>query len=374
MDFRYSEEQDMMRRIARDFAQTEIVPYAAEWDKNHVYPRATLSSMGNVGLLTLGVPSEYGGAGLDHVSKNLVTEEIARGDAGIATALAASTLLGSYPVLLAATPEQKQWWYGMEMEGCLTALCLRRADVQADPGMMGVRCHRRGDEYILNGRHQSVSNGAGAGLYTVFASLDNRLGVRGSCAFMVDRNSRGIGVEATALTSLPSSGCACVTYDEVRVPALNLLGKEGDGLELAARTRNIDRVTGAAIAVGLAQATFETLVQYSLQRYQSGKPIFELPEVHLLLADMARWIEAGRLSHLMAAHMLEGGSADEETVCQTQYLCGDIAIKSAQEALQVYGGPGWSQEWPAEKYLRDARMLKCGLEQPSLKNILSPAI
>jgi len=374
MDFRYSEEQDLVRRMARDFAQTEIVPYAAEWDKNNVYPRATLRSMGTVGLLMLGIPSEYGGPGLDHVSKNLVTEEIARGDAGIAAAMAASALLGSYPVLLAATPEQKQWWYGMEMEGCMTALCLRGADVHADRGMTGISCHRRGDEYIINGCHQSVTNGAGAGLYTVFASLDSRLGARGSCAFMVDRSSRGIGVEATALTSLPSSGCATVTYNEVRVPAFNLLGKEGDGFELATRTQNIDRVTGAAIAVGLAQATFETLIQHSLQRYQSGKPIFELPEIHLLLADMAQLIEAGRLSHLMAAHMLEGGSADEETVGQTRYLCGDIALKATLDALQIYGGPGWSQEWPVEKYLRDARMLKCGLEQPRSKKILSPAI
>lgn len=364
MDFRYSDEQDMMRRLARDFAEKEIVPYAGAWEEKHVFPLATLNRMRAAGLLTLGIPAAYGGAGLDHVSKNLVTEELARGDAGIATIMVVSTLLGSHPVWLAATHEQKKWWYGLEAEGSLTALCLGGE----------VSCHRRGDEYILNGRRQSVNNGAEAGLYTVFASLDHRPGARGTCTFMVDRNSDGIWIESVSPPGVRSSESATVSYDDVRVPARNLLGQEGDGVKIAVRTQSMARVTAAAVAVGVAQATFEAVVQYSLQRYQFGKPIFELPEIHLRLVDMAQLIETGRLSHLATAKMLDDGLAADEVIYQTRGLCSDIALRATRDALWIFGGPGYVQEVPVEKYYRDALLLRNWREQPWLKKHLSPAI
>lgn len=372
MEFIFTDEQDTMRRIARDFADEEIVPFAGEWDKNREFPAKTLKKMHSLGLLTIGIPYEYGGADLDHVSQNLITEEIARGDAGLAVAMAVSTLIGSHPVLVAGTPDQKKRWYGMELEGCLTALCLTAAD--AHLGIMGVSCHRCGDEYILNGRCQSVVNGAGARLYAVFASLDNNAGARGTCVFMVDRYTGGIRVEPVSGPGMRSSDSATVIYDNVRVPAQNLLGKEGDGVNIAALTQSIARVTAAAMAVGVAQATFESVAPYSLQRYQFGKPIYELPEVYSLLAEMAHLIEHGRLTHLMAANMLDGGFADDETLYQTRYLCAEIAIKATRDALQIYGGPGMSVEFPVEKYYRDARILQYWLEQPRLMKILSPAI
>jgi len=374
MEFRFTDEQDTMGRIARDFADNEIVPFAGVWDKNREFPVETLKRMHSAGLLTIGIPEEYGGAGLDHVSQALVTEEIARGDAGIAAAMVASTLIGSNPVLVAGTHEQKKWWYGMELEGCLTALCQAGPDAHPGQSIMEVDCRRCGDEYILNGCHQSVYNGAGAGMYAVFASLDNSAGTRGTCVFMVDHNTAGIGVDPLSQAGMRSSDNATVIYDDVRVPAGNLLGKEGDGVNIAALTQSIARVTTAAMAVGVAQATFEAVAPYSLQRYQFGKPIYELPEVYSLLADMAHLIEHGRLAHLIAANMLDGNFADDETLYQTRYLCTEIGLKATRDALQIYGGPGLSVEFPVEKYYRDARILKYWLEQPRLKKILSPAI
>lgn len=372
MEFMITDEQDTMRRMVRDFADHQIIPFAQDWDRNHEFPLKTVKKMHASGLLTMGIPKEYGGAGLNHVTQNLVIEEIARGDAGLAAAMAVSTFIGSNPVLAAATHEQKKWWYGMEMEGCLTALCLARPD--AHPAQMAVSCRRYGDEYILNGCHQSVTNGAGARLFTVFASLENSPAARGICVFMVDRNTDGIRAESVSQPGMRSSDMATVVYDNVRVPAHNLLGKEGDGINIAALTQRIARVTAAAMAVGVAQAAFAAAAPYSLQRFQFGRPIFELPEVRLLLAEMAQLIEDGRLAHLIAANMLDGGFADDETIYQTRSLCAEIAIKATRDTLRVYGGPGLSVEYPIEKYYQDARILKYWLEQPGLRKTLSPAI
>lgn len=371
MEFRFTDEQDTMRRIARDFADYEIIPFAEKWDKSCDFPVKTLKKSDSFGLLTIGIPKEYGGAGIDNVSHNLIIEEIARGSAGIAAAMAVSTRIASNPVLVAGTHNQRKWWYGTELEGCLTALCVSGLDANLVRSMREVSCRRCGDEYILNGCHQFVCNGAEAGLYAVFASLDNSAG--GSCVFIVDRNTEGIEIKPAFQPDMRTFNSATVIYNDVRVPAQNLLGKEGEGINISTQTQSVARVSAAALAVGVAQATFEAVAQYSLQRYLFGKPIYELLEVQLLLTEMAHLIEHGRLTHLIAANMLNGGFADEETIYQTRFLCAEIAIKATRDALQIHGGPAVSVEFPVERYYRDARSLKYWLEQP-LKKVLSPAI
>ena len=359
MDFRLSEEQEMMRRMARDFADNEIAPYALEWDKESKYPEECVKKLHETGLLTIGVPAEYGGPGLDFVAKNIVSEEISRGDAGVATIMAASTLLGAEPVLIAATDEQKKWRYGKEMEGCVTAFCLTEPGAGSDVGGMATRCEKVGDEYVLNGTKQFISNGGVAGLYTVFATMDRKLGHRGICAFMVDRDTPGIsiGPEEDKL-GIRSSNTTSVIFEDVRVPAKNLLGKEGDGFKIAMKTLDLSRATVAAMGIGCAQAAYEASIQYSFERQQFGQPIFNFQAIQFKLADMAMRIEAGRLLYLSASSRQDLGMPYTDAASLAKCYAGDVAMFVATEAVQIHGGYGYTKEYPVEKYFRDAKIFQ----------------
>ncbi len=359
MDFRFTDEQEMMRRMARDFADNEIAPYAGQWDKNDEFPYDVVKKMHELGLMTIGVPAEYGGAGLDHVAQNLVVEEIARGDAGLCTTMAASTLLGPDPVLIAATDEQKKWWYDRELDGNLTAFCLTEPGAGSDVAGLTTRCQKVGDEYILNGTKQFISNGGVAGLYTVFATMDRKLGHKGMCCFMVDRNTPGItiGPKEDKL-GIRSSNTTSVIFEDVKVPAKNLLGNEGDGFRIAMKTLDISRASVAAMAIGVAQAAYEASAKYSFERTQFGKPIFAFQAIQFILADMAQFIEAGRLLYLMASSKQNMGLAYTEAASLAKCFCGDVAMKVATDAVQVYGGYGYTKEYPVEKYFRDAKIMQ----------------
>lgn len=359
MDFRFSEEQEMMRRMARDFANNEIAPNAPQWDKEDAYPEETVKKMFELGLMTVGVPAEYGGPGLDHVAQNLVTEEIARGDAGIATTMAASTLLGPDPVLIAADHEQKKWWYDRQNEGILSAFCLTEPGAGSDVAGLATKCRKTGDEYILNGSKQFISNGGVAGLYSVFATLDRSLGSKGMCAFMVDRNTPGISVGPKEdKLGIRSSNTTSVIFEDVRVPAKNLLGKEGDGFKIAMKTLDISRATVAAMAVGVAQAAFEASIKYSMERVQFGKPIASFQAIQFMLADMAQYIEASRLLYIYASARQDMGQPYTEAASLAKCFAGDTAMKVVMDAVQIYGGYGYTKEYPVEKYFRDAKIMQ----------------
>ncbi|HEX3010600.1 MAG TPA: acyl-CoA dehydrogenase family protein [Syntrophomonadaceae bacterium] len=359
MDFRLSEEQEMMRKMARDFADNEIAPYAGEWDKQDIFPEKVVKQMFDLGLMTIGVPAEYGGPGLDHVAQNLVTEEIARGDGGLATTLAANTLLGPDPVLIAATHEQKQWWYGLQNEGVMTAFCLTEPGAGSDAGGLSMRCIKDGNDYILNGTKQFISNGGVAGLYTVFATLDKKMGRKGMCAFMVDRNSPGItiGPKEDKL-GIRSSNTTSVIFEDVRVPAQNLLGKEGDGFLIAMKTLDISRATVGAMATGIAQAAMEASIKYALERQQFGKPIAAFQAIQFMLADMAQYIEASRLLYLEASSKQDMGLPYTQIASLAKCFAGDTAMKVATDAVQVFGGYGYTKDYPVEKYFRDAKIMQ----------------
>jgi len=372
IDFRLTEEQDAMQRWARDFAENEIAPYALEWDKNKEFPMETVKKMHQMGLMTIGVPAKYGGEDYDNVTQNLITEEIARGDAGIAITMVASTLLGANPVLVAATDKQKKWWYERELEGCITAFCFNESGAGSDGGDMFTRCHRVGDAYILNGTKQFISNGGIAGLYTVFAILDKKMGNRGMCAFMVDRNTPGIsiGVREDKRGNC-SSNSVSINFENVRVPVQNLLGKEGDGFKIAVQTHNISQLNIAAISLGVAEASFAAAAQYSFERYQFGKPIYESQPIQLMLSDMAEHIEAGRILCLMTAIERHLGLSYRESASRAKCFCSDTAIKVTSEVAELFGGDRYFRKCPIEKYLRDANNMPIFEVQPKL---LSPAI
>lgn len=359
MNFLFTEEQEMMRKMTRDFIDNEVVPYAGQWDKDNHYPKDVVDKMFELGLSTIGIPAEYGGAGLDHVTQNLIMEEIARGDAGLATTISSSTLLASDPVLVAANHDQKKWWYGMQNEGAIGAFCLTEPGAGSDAAGLSMKCVKDGDYYILNGTKQFISNGGIADIYTVFATLDKKLGPKGICCFMVDRNTPGITVGPKEdKLGIRSSNTTSVIFEDVRVPAKNLLGAEGDGFRIAMETLDLARASVAAIAVGICQAALEASVKYAKERIQFGKPIAAFQGIQFILADMAQYTQAARLLYLEASSKQDMGLPYTQIASLAKCFAGDAAMKITTDAVQVFGGYGYSKEYPVEKYFRDAKIMQ----------------
>lgn len=360
MDFTLNEEQEMMKKMAHDFAANEIAPYASDWDKNHIYPEDCIKKMHEVGFMTIGVPAEYGGPGLDHTAQNIVAEEICWGDAGVGTVMVASTLLAADPVLVAANDEQKKMFYGRLMDGELAAFCLTEPGAGSDAGGISTRCVKSGDEYILNGAKQFISNGGTAGLYTVLATLDKKMGTKGMCAFIVDRNSPGITVGKTEdKLGIRTSNTTEVIFEDVRVPAQNLLGTEGQGFYCIMKTLDLSRASIAAMATGLSQACLDASLEYAKMRTQFGKPISSFQAIQFKLADMAMKIEASRLLYLEASSLQDMNVPRfSKAASLAKAFAGDTAVFCACEAVQVFGGYGYTRDYPVEKYYRDAKIFQ----------------
>jgi butyryl-CoA dehydrogenase len=360
MDFRLSEEQEMMKKMAHDFAANEIAPYANEWDNNHVYPQECLDKMHELGLMTIGVPAEYGGAGLDHVAQNIVAEEICWGDAGIGTIMVASTLLASDPILVAANDEQKKMWYGRMNEGMLGAFCLTEPGAGSDAGGIATRCVKDGDDYIITGNKQFISNGGTAGQYTLMATLDKKMGSKGMCAFIIDADSPGITVgKVEDKLGIRTSNTTEVIFEDVRVPAKNLLGKEGQGFYIIMKTLDISRASIAAMATGVAQRCLDESLEYAKLRTQFGKPISSFQAIQFKLADMAMRIEASRLLYYEASSLQDMDVPRfSKAASLAKAYAGDTAMFCGTEAVQVFGGYGYTKEYPVEKLMRDAKIFQ----------------
>lgn len=360
MDFRLTDEQEMMKKMAHDFAANEIAPYASEWDHNHIYPEDCIKKMHEVGLMTIGVPAEYGGPGLDHVAQNIVAEEICWGDAGVGTVMVASTLLATDPIHVAANDEQKKWWFGRMNDGVLGAFCLTEPGAGSDAGGISTKCQKVGDEYIINGTKQFISNGATAGMYTLLATLNKKMGNKGMCAFMIDRDTPGITVGKTEdKLGIRNSNTTEVIFEDVRVPAKNLLGTEGQGFFVIMKTLDISRASIAAMATGISQACLDASLEYAKMRTQFGKPIASFQAIQFKLADMAMKIEASRLLYLEASSLQDMDVPRfSKAASLAKAFAGDAAVFCATEAVQVFGGYGYTREYPVEKYYRDAKIFQ----------------
>lgn len=367
MDFRLTNEQIRLKNMARDFADNELIPYCHEWDARDIFPANTIRKMHQLGLMTIGIPAEYGGPGLDHLAQALVVEEIARGDAGVAATLASSTLLAAGPVLIAASDEQKKWFYGRMLEGELAAFCLTEAGAGWDAGGLSTRCTKDGDDYILNGSKQFITNGGIAGLYTIFAALDQSQG----CAFIVDRHTPGISIGPKEdKPGLRSSSAVQVIFEDVRVPARNRLGSEGSGFKICQDTLDISRAAVAAMAVGIAQSALEYALTYCQARMQVGQPIAEFQAIQFILADMAMQIETARLLYQKTCSLQDTGLPFTKISSLARCWAGDTAIKVAADAVQIYGGYDYIEEYPVEKYFRDAQIIQIFEGTTHLQRIL----
>lgn len=359
MDFRLTEEQEMIRQMAADFGANEIAPFAGQWDKDDVCPLDVIQKMQELGLMTIGVPAEYGGDGLDNVSKCLVEEEIARADAGLATVICASSLLASDPVLVGGNDEQKKWWYRRMLEGAVCGFCLTEPGAGSDALGMSTKCVKDGVSYILNGTKQFITNGPIAKQFTVLATTDRQLGAKGICAFMVDRDTPGItiGPKEDKL-GIRCSSTSQVIFEDVRVPASFLLGEEGKGVYILMETLDLSRTAVAAMATGVSQASLEAAVSYAQERQQFGKPISSFQAIQFMLADMAMLTETSRMLYLKAASLQDMGLPYKSVSSMAKAWAGDSAMKVTTDGIQVFGGYGFTKEYPVEKYFRDAKIMQ----------------
>jgi alkylation response protein AidB-like acyl-CoA dehydrogenase len=353
MNFELSPKQQEIKKQSAEFADQEVAPYAAEWDRGALFPAEVFGKLAEAGFMGLCVPEEYGGGGGDFLSYVLLLEEISRADAGVGVTLAVHTSAGTLPVVIYGTEEQKAWWVPElargEKIGCFA---LSEPSAGSDTGAIEMRADRVDGGYRLSGHKQWVTNGRAAGTMLVFARAPE-----GVTAFVVGMDKEGIsfGKHAEKMGVL-SATTDDVLLDNVFVPAENRLDEEGKGLKVALGTLDGGRIGIAAQAVGVAEAAFRYAARYASERTTFGKPIAEHQAIAFKLADMQTKIRAARLLTYEAAWMKDQGMRHGEAAARAKLFASVVANEVTYEAVQVLGGQGYMKDHPVERYYRDARV------------------
>ncbi len=359
VSFALTEEQRALRELAHEFAEKEIRPRAAEYDEHQTHPADVIAKAHEVGLMNPHLPEDLGGAGLGALEGALIGEELCWGCAGIATSIVAN-ILGALPVLLAGTDEQRREWLGPLLdEPILCSFGLTEPAAGSDVSGIQTTAARDGDGYVLNGSKMFITNAGHAAWLTVFASTDSSAGHRGLTAFVVPTDAPGVTVEKHLdKMGQRATDTSAIAFQDVRVPASNRLGEEGEGFKIAMRTLDHTRPGTAAGAVGVARAAFEHAVEYSRERVQFGQPIAMNQGVNFLVADMAAEIEAARLLCWQAAWLLDQGKRATLESSYAKRFAADTAMKVTTDAVQIFGGYGYMKEYPVEKLMRDAKLFQ----------------
>jgi acyl-CoA dehydrogenase len=361
VSFALTDEQRELRALAREFAEKEIRPKAAEYDEHQTHPAEVVAKAHEIGLMNVHVPEEYGGPGLPGFDGMLIGEELNWGCSGMGTSILANTL-GAGPVLLAGTDEQKRTWLPPLLEApILCSFGLTEPDAGSDVARIKSTAVRRGDEYVLNGSKTFITNAGHAAWTVVFAKTDPAKGHKGLSAFVVPMDAEGVVVEKHLdKMGQRATDTSAFSLSDVVVPAANRLGEEGDGFKIAMQTLDLTRPGTAAGAVGVAQAAFELAKAYSVERVTFEQPIAMHQGVNFLVADMATEIEASRLLVWQAAWMLDSGYGRKATLYSSfaKRFAADTAMKVTTDAVQVFGGYGYIKEYPVEKLMRDAKLFQ----------------
>jgi acyl-CoA dehydrogenase len=357
IDFSLSEEQQSLQDLARKFAKEEIIPKAAHHDETGAFPREIAKKAWELGLMNTHIPVEYGGPGLSVLDGCLITEELAYGCTGIATAMEANAL-ASAPVIVAGNDEQKKEFLGLlSAEPVFAAYCVTEPGAGSDVAGIRTTATRVGDEYVINGSKAWITNGGVASWYFVLAYTDQSKKHRGMSGFLVPANSPGITVGKKEMNlGQKASDTRGLTFEDVKIPAKYLLGKEGDGFKIAMSAFDHTRPPVAAGAVGLAHRAMDEAVKYAQERKTFGVPIAAHQAISFMIADMAKDIDAGRLLVWHAAWAIDNGKRNTKFAAFAKSFCADMAMRVATDAVQVLGGYGYSKEYPVEKLMRDAKI------------------
>lgn len=358
MEFNFTPDQLALKKMIQEFVAKEITPYAIEMDHKGEMRPGLAEKMFEAGILDITVPEEFGGPGVDALSIALVYEELGKGCAGVATSAAANAL-ASYPVLLMGTKEQKELFYSYITDGKLAAFALTEPGAGSDAGAVATTAVKDGDDYILNGTKCFITNGGTADVFVIFANTRKSAGIRGLTAFIVEKKTPGFsaGKKEEKMGIRASNTCELI-LDNVRIPASNRLGREGEGFKIAMKTLDAARPFVGAVSVGLCQAAFDAAVKYSKERQQFGKPIASFQLVQAMIADMAMQLEAARLLVYKACWMKDQNVEYSKESAIAKCFAADAAMKITTDAVQVLGGYGYSKEYPVEKYMRDAKIMQ----------------
>jgi alkylation response protein AidB-like acyl-CoA dehydrogenase len=357
VDFEPSAEQREVQALARDFAQREIEPYAAEWDREHRFPRETFAKLAELGLMGTCIPEEYGGAGTDFVSYILVLEELSRADAGVGVTVAVHTSAVTLPILTFGTDEQRSRFVPPLARGeHLGAFALTEPESGSDAGALRTRAEPEGDGWKITGTKQWITNARYSGTFLLFARTDpDTPGSRGLSAFVVDGDDVRVTRDEEKL-GLNSSITNDVVIEGAVVGRDRLLHEEGKGFHVAMQTLDGGRIGIAAQALGIAQAAYDVAREYAKERRTFGKAIAEHQAIQFKLADMATEIDAARLLVYRAASLKDRGEAVTEAGAKAKLFASEVARRQTGEAIQILGGYGYTKEFPAERYYRDAKV------------------
>ncbi|MFN0248288.1 MAG: acyl-CoA dehydrogenase family protein [Kofleriaceae bacterium] len=359
MDLSYTEEQDALVATAREFTRKEIIPKAAHYDETGEFPREILKKAWDTGLMNIEIPADYGGLGGSCVDNCLVQEEVAFGCTGINTSLSANSL-GCLPLLIAGTDAQKKEYLSrLTSEYLFTAYCCSEPDAGSDVAAMRTRVTRHGDDYVLNGQKRWITNGGVANFYTVFATFDPAMKHKGIACFVVDASTPGVkpGRKENKMGQR-ASNTTDVIFEDCKIPKSALVGTEDGGFKVAMKTFDRSRPWIAAGAAGIIRRSLEESRAYSLERKTFGVPIAQHQAVQFMLAEMAIAYEATRLLTHKAAWQVDKGDLSAITSAYAKAYGADAAMRCSTDAVQIFGGYGYTKEYPVEKLMRDAKLLQ----------------
>ncbi|ADI00670.1 acyl-CoA dehydrogenase [Salisediminibacterium selenitireducens] len=358
MNFLLTDEQEMIRKMVRDFATNEVAPTAEERDEEERFDRGIFDQMAELGLTGIPWPEEYGGIGADYVSYVIAVEELSRVCASTGVTLSAHISLAGWPIYTFGNEDQKQKYLRGLAEGTyLGAYGLTEPGAGSDAAGMKTTAKRDGDDYILDGSKIYITNGGEADIYVVFALTDPEKKHKGVTAFIVEKGMEGFTMgKKERKMGIRSSPTLEIIFDGVRVPKENRLGEEGEGFKIAMMTLDGGRNGIAAQAVGIAQGALDEAVAYAKERKQFGKPIGAQQGIGFKLADMATKVEASRLLTYQAAWLESEGKSYGKASAMSKLFAGDSAMEVTTEAVQVFGGYGYTKDYPVERYMRDAKI------------------
>ncbi|NJP37354.1 acyl-CoA dehydrogenase [Alkalicoccus luteus] len=358
MNLTFTEEQEMTRRMVRQFAQEKVAPAIEKMEQEDRFPEEIVRQMGELGLMGMPIPEQYGGMEMDYTSYILAIHELSRVSATVGVILSVHTSVGTNPILYFGTEEQKARWVPKLASGeYLGAFAVSEAGAGSDVSGMKTTAIADGDDYILNGSKMWITNGGYADTYIVFARTSKDPGSKSISAFVVEKDTPGFTVQPKEKKmGLKGSSTCPITFEDCRIPKANRLGEEGDGFKIAMANLDAGRIGIAAQALGIAEAALDASTAYAKERKQFGKPIGQMQGIGFKLADMATSVEAARLLTYRAASLRTNGHPAGKEASMAKMFASDTAMKAAIEAVQIHGGYGFTEDYPVERYFRDAKV------------------
>lgn len=358
MELRFTEEQEMMRKMVRDFAQEQIAPVVEQMEENDQFPREIVKQMGELGLMGIPVPEQYGGSEMDFISYIIAIHELSKVSATIGVILSVHTSVGTNPILYFGTDAQKEKYVPKLATGeYIGAFAITEPGSGSDAASIKTAAVRKGDHYVLNGSKIFITSGGEADTYIVTTKTDPTAGAKGITTFIVEKGTPGFTVgKKEKKMGLHGSSTTELIFEDAIVPVENRLGAEGEGFKIAMANLDVGRIGIAAQSVGIAEAALEAAIGYAKERKQFGKPIAAQQGLAFKLADMATKVEAAKLLTYRAANLRQQGLPSGKEASMAKLFASRTAMEVATEAIQVFGGYGYTKDYPVERFFRDAKV------------------